>query len=379
MDKTSGRALVPYDGADEYVFISYAHRDGARVRSLAANLAEKGYRVWYDEGIEVGADWPEKVAGRLADAALVLVFLSENFFRSQNCVREVHYAVDRRKPLVCVQLDGARPGPGLEMQLSVAPRVAADAGQTPDEVFGQLEAIGCLRESMIGAADLPAKKRKRRAGRVNGWRIAAIALAVLFAALLIGLVGWFGGWFSGAAGAQVSTVTVSGAAQTQGEVTLTTWSDPFTRELLLSRTTGGSLYLCGNAFVSDGTAIGYADGGWNVAGTAVSKGDLSDLSPLAKKTGLTALSLVYQNITDVGALSKLTGLQYLDLSGNRIADLSPLASLTQLQTVKLLHVSAADLSVLNELPALRRVYVSLDMADRLDGIVSGDFEIIIKE
>ena len=109
MDKTSGRALVPYDGVDEYVFISYAHRDGARVRSLAANLAEKGYRIWYDEGIEVGADWPEKVAGRLADAALVLVFLSENFFRSQNCVREVHYAVDRRKPLVCVQLDGADP------------------------------------------------------------------------------------------------------------------------------------------------------------------------------------------------------------------------------------------------------------------------------
>ena len=49
-------------GYDPFVFISYAHADRALVMPIVQGLKARGIRVWYDEGIEVGNEWPDFIA-----------------------------------------------------------------------------------------------------------------------------------------------------------------------------------------------------------------------------------------------------------------------------------------------------------------------------
>ena len=58
-------ALRAYEGREPYIFISYAHKDMAKVLPIIEGLAEKGFRIWYDAGIEAGTEWPEYIAEHL--------------------------------------------------------------------------------------------------------------------------------------------------------------------------------------------------------------------------------------------------------------------------------------------------------------------------
>ena len=60
--------IKPYEGNRPYIFISYAHANSPAVMQITEVLSERGYRIWYDEGIEVGSEWPEYIAEHLAKA-----------------------------------------------------------------------------------------------------------------------------------------------------------------------------------------------------------------------------------------------------------------------------------------------------------------------
>ena len=51
------RFFKPYEGTRPFLFISYAHRQSEEVVSTIRILHEKGWRLWYDEGIPAGSDW----------------------------------------------------------------------------------------------------------------------------------------------------------------------------------------------------------------------------------------------------------------------------------------------------------------------------------
>ena len=54
--------IRPYEGQQPYLFISYAHADAPAVMAVVRDMYARGYRVWYDEGIEAGSEWPEYIA-----------------------------------------------------------------------------------------------------------------------------------------------------------------------------------------------------------------------------------------------------------------------------------------------------------------------------
>lgn len=66
--------LRPYEGTLPYLFVSYAHKNDAAVLEIISILQSRGFRVWYDEGIEAGSEWPESIASHLERAQLVLRF-----------------------------------------------------------------------------------------------------------------------------------------------------------------------------------------------------------------------------------------------------------------------------------------------------------------
>ncbi len=107
-----------YNGQKPYIFVSYCHADLERVSPVIEELTARGYRVWYDDAIDPGEEWPEIVASRLFCAESVLFFVSDGFCRSRNCKREVNFSVDKDKDGLAIIIDDAEMSLGLQMQLN---------------------------------------------------------------------------------------------------------------------------------------------------------------------------------------------------------------------------------------------------------------------
>jgi hypothetical protein len=113
--------LVPpfesYAGDDPYVFVSYAHADGEVVFREILKLHEAGYRVWFDEGIEPGKDWPQHIAQAVVNCSLFLIFTSPRSVASENCRNEVNLALNRKKKFLSIYLEETELPLGLELRM----------------------------------------------------------------------------------------------------------------------------------------------------------------------------------------------------------------------------------------------------------------------
>lgn len=107
-----------YEGNKPYIFISYAHKDTELVFRVMNSLQEEGYRIWYDDGIMPGSEWPENIAQHLDAAAMVISMVTPNSMDSHNCRREINFALSRRKPFLALILEPTKMSLGMEMQLS---------------------------------------------------------------------------------------------------------------------------------------------------------------------------------------------------------------------------------------------------------------------
>lgn len=107
-----------YNGKEPYIFISYAHADTKEVLPIIKNLQANGFRVWYDAGIEAGTEWPQYIAEHLDAAACVIAFISESAVESQNCRREINFAIELKKEMLAVYLKETELPLGMRMQLN---------------------------------------------------------------------------------------------------------------------------------------------------------------------------------------------------------------------------------------------------------------------
>ena len=111
-------AIIPYEGTKPYIFVSYAHKDSDRVMRILENLDDRGYRIWYDDGIAPGSEWPENIAQHLNECHLTMAFISPNSIASDNCRREITFALSKKKAFLAVLLEESEMPLGMEMQLS---------------------------------------------------------------------------------------------------------------------------------------------------------------------------------------------------------------------------------------------------------------------
>ena len=132
-----------YKGNEPYIFISYSHQDTEKIHPIVAGLADRGFRVWYDEGIEPGTEWPEYIAKQISASACCIAFLSESSLNSQNCKREINYAVQTSVPLLTVYLEEVELSPGMALQLSPVQALFAYR-YAPDEFLRVLSAVPLL-------------------------------------------------------------------------------------------------------------------------------------------------------------------------------------------------------------------------------------------
>ena len=120
------RTIIPYEGEQPYAFVSYAHKDTKEVLPILQKLYEMGYRIWFDEGIVPGSEWPENIAQHLRKSELVIAFLSPNSKASDNCRREVFYAMEQKKNFLGIYLKDTDLDEGMKMQIGIHQHINKD-------------------------------------------------------------------------------------------------------------------------------------------------------------------------------------------------------------------------------------------------------------
>lgn len=107
-----------YEGNEKYIFFSYAHRDSATVLPMIEYMQEKGFRIWYDAGIEAGTEWPEYIEEHIENADKIVICMSPAALESRNCRNEINYALQLDKEVLVVYLENTELSKGMNLQLN---------------------------------------------------------------------------------------------------------------------------------------------------------------------------------------------------------------------------------------------------------------------
>lgn len=386
------RFFKPYGGKRPYLFVSYSHSQSDEVIDTIRLLHEKHCRVWYDEGIPAGSDWPKNIALHMEQCAAVLFFRSQNAMDSRNCRSEIRAALDQHKRVLVLPLDDAEPvgeWAGMMENCTVFPRVTG----------AQERAEALLDSALIGRSFF------RRPLEDARWDLLGLAAALLFFALTIGAVyGVLTGRITipGAEPPAPSAAPPQAAETPPAEPTPTIdpgeWehlfpvSFPDTQQEKAVRGILGKpeedvllrelpeiteLYFCGNMILKTLDAVSFdEEGNARVNGAKVADGKVEDLSLIGRMPYLDTLALVRQPVRSLSALSELTLLRELSLAATAAEDLSALGAQPSLEILHLEHSAARDLTALKAMRSLRTVTVSADMIP-LKWNDSASFDVIL--
>ncbi|MGN0184410.1 MAG: toll/interleukin-1 receptor domain-containing protein [Aristaeellaceae bacterium] len=185
-------SVLPYEGKEPYIFVSYSHSDASRVLPILEVLEKRGFRIWFDKGIELGTEWSESIAEHLSACTVCMAFISNSSVQSVNCRQEIGYAIKQKKGVLSVFLENTDLSMGLDMQLSAYQQIHTNQYSDKNRFYARLEGTPvlqpCRRKEEAGesvGARSAARKRKRAA-----W-IAAAAVVIL-ALVGAGLWVWLG-------------------------------------------------------------------------------------------------------------------------------------------------------------------------------------------
>ena len=360
----------PYEGKRPYVFISYSHRDSDRVLEIISVLNDRKLRLWYDEGIPAGSDWPKNIELHMRGCAAVLFFVSETALASPNCFSEIKTAAALKKPILLVPLESTAPNDTWKKLLLPNPQAKAEAAE--------ILSWKALKRSFY----------RRWTDSVRGEWIGLAATALLLAGSVIGLVAAADGFFdppkkptptphvsSSPTPSPTPTSDPSPTPTIDPELFPVRFPDSQQENAvrgILGKKQGDilrpelaavkELYFCGHMTLekTDDVRID-EDRTIRVNGAKVVTGQVSDLSVIGTMVFLERLALIGQPVKDLSPLNGLVLLEELYLSGSAISDLSALNGLTNLATLHIEHTNVRDLTVLASLPSLRTVTVSADM------------------
>ncbi len=115
-----------YTGEEPYLFVSYSHRDTAKVYPILDALYDRKYRIWYDESCETGNDFRDELRQRIERSEAILLFVSESSMNSPFCGMEVIVARENNKRLYPIYLDEAAVPPAFSILLANTHHSTAD-------------------------------------------------------------------------------------------------------------------------------------------------------------------------------------------------------------------------------------------------------------
>ena len=90
------------------IFISYSHKDRDTILEIIKGLYEKGWRIWYDEGLTVGDSYDKTLYEHVENCSAFLLFITENSVNSNYIkINEIPWAKKFNKPIIkCIVNEG---------------------------------------------------------------------------------------------------------------------------------------------------------------------------------------------------------------------------------------------------------------------------------
>ena len=362
----------PYEGKRPYLFISYPHKQSDAVIDTIGILHDRGYRLWYDEGIPAGSDWPANIAQHLRDSSAVICFLSEHFLQSQNCFSEIRAAVHLKKPILILYLEDCQPDARWKPLLENCRTIPV------------LDSARERAQAILDTAFVGRRYRHTWRERIAWKKLAFAASLLLFLTSCVAFYALVTGRLTAGPGAvspaeireeaepAPPAVVDMGQAQELFAVKFPDDQQEQAIRNILAKPEDGiqseelaqvqELHFCGNMVLKKTGGIAFdAEGNCRVNGARVLEGSVRDLSLIGKLAYLEKLSLVCQPVSDVSGLEKLVLLRELNLAGTAVASLEKLGQLPSLEVLHLEHTAVQDLKPLEQLPRLKTVMVSRDM------------------
>lgn len=175
-----------------YIFISYAHKDGEKVKAIIEKLIDSGYNVWWDEGIDPGTEWDENIAAHVQGCGYFVAFVSNAYIDSKNCKDELNYSRDLDKDQLLVYLEDVELPSGMAMRMNRIQAIFWNKYKDENEAFGKLCIAKGIEVTKLDGESIdstsiskPAKKAKVKSDKkFPKWAIGVIAGVVVVAAVL---------------------------------------------------------------------------------------------------------------------------------------------------------------------------------------------------
>ena len=127
------------------IFISYSSKDREHAGQLTRLLTSAGLSVWIDHSqIEISTSWSKEIVQAINDCIAFVVLLSPNSLVSNNVIKEVSLASEKRKKILPLDLDiePVQLNEDFEYQLAGIQRAPV---ANIDAVIRALEKIGVTR------------------------------------------------------------------------------------------------------------------------------------------------------------------------------------------------------------------------------------------
>jgi hypothetical protein len=130
------------------VFVSFATEDREQAYALVDHLESRGLTCWIaPRNIPEGTPYATAIVDGIRSSNAILVVLSSASAASPHVLRELDSAVAAARPILTVQLDGARPSDALAYYLATTQWIPAGAGDWPRDGDRVLSALGRATET----------------------------------------------------------------------------------------------------------------------------------------------------------------------------------------------------------------------------------------
>lgn len=135
----------------EDVFVSYSRLDNDKVQALTGKLRSAGVRLWMDvRNIDGAAMWGEEIVNAVAKSKVLLLLVSKTSVTSQNVIKEVLLASERKGHILPVDLEPTEIPGSLKYALAGIQHIEFFRGDPDDSMKAVLRSLERLGVS-VGA------------------------------------------------------------------------------------------------------------------------------------------------------------------------------------------------------------------------------------